>query len=1136
MSNTISQPPIPEFEDERLKVLYSYDLLDTLAEDQFDRLTKLAASICGVPIALVSLIDKDRQWFKSKVGLDVNETPRNISFCQYAIMDQEKFEVVDAKLDERFRETPLVTGDPKIRFYAGQPLLMPEGHSIGTLCVIDRIPRKLDDNQKESLRLLAEEVVNNIITRKKQTEILELQEILNAQKTEIQKTTTLLNDAQRIAKMGAWELDLKTGKTFWTDEVYSIHEVEKDFDHHKVNGIEFYHPEDRPIISQAIDDTIKKQIYFDVKCKFITAKGNLRWVRSSGYPIVSNGEVTRLVGMFQDITEQKNTELSIQATNQKLESILNEMNDVVWSVTYPELKTIFVTPSVEKLYGYPQSEWIEKANTFWKDVIYPGDLGIFDGVFEKLEKEGKLELSYRIITVSGNIKWVKSSLRLIKDENGNPIRLDGQLNDITEIKRAIEALEKTKNFLAQTNQVALVGGWEHNIVTGEIIWTDTIRQIHEVDPDFVPTYEQMLSFYTPESRELLQKTIQKALIDGNPYDLEMQITTAKGRTIWVRGIGNAEFQNGVCVRLYGTFQDIDKQKLLIDQLNRNGKMLKAISESTAELLANPNTEISLQNSLKRIGYSLGADQSYYISIDNTVEEPTCTVEYECYADGRPDAFKIPDLKELPLQFFEEVIYELKEGNSFQMIVSTMRTDRPMRSILEKQNIKSLVLVPILLHGTLRGIIGFDDLFHERVWSQQEVSLLHSFADSLATAIERSELEDRIKQAKENAEQANKFKSEFLANMSHEIRTPLNSVIGFSELLLKTELSESQLQYIQSINKSGKNLLDIINDILDLSKIEAGKMELYPAKSNIRELIEQIADMFYPDLSSKKIDLQIKISSEVPQYLYLDPIRIRQIFINLLGNSIKFTDRGEIEIRIENIKETNQSGQRLFMFSVRDTGIGISQENQSNIFDAFSQVDGSTTRKHGGTGLGLTITNKILALMNSHLELDSELGKGSRFHFQLYLPYDMGNENIELNSEIKDEKTITKLKENLKVLVVDDNPINRLLAKSMIISIIPEAVTIEAENGEMAIELFLKEDPSLVFMDIQMPILSGYEATKKIREIEKKQNKSSVTIVALTAGTVQGERDRCIDCGMNDYLSKPIERKHLLDILHKCLSQ
>ncbi|MCC5816720.1 MAG: PAS domain-containing protein [Leptospira sp.] len=801
MSKKILKPPIPESENERLKALYSYDLLDTIAEDQFDRLTKLAATICGVPIALVSLIDKDRQWFKSKVGLDANETPRNISFCQYAIMDQNVFVVEDSKLDERFIENPLVTGNPKIRFYAGQPLITPDGHALGTLCVIDNIPRKLDEKQQESLRLLAGEVVHNIITRKKQAEILELKEVLNSQKNELQKITTLLNDAQRIAKLGAWELDLKTGKTFWTDEVYSIHEVDKSFDHNKVNGIDFYHPEDRPTISQAIDDTIKKHIQFDVMCRFITAKDNLRWVRASGYPIVSNGEVTRLVGMFQDITDQKNFEFAIHETNQKLESILNEMTDVVWSMTYPDLETLFVTPSVEKLYGYPQMDWIEKGKTIWKDVIHPDDAVLFEGIFENLEKKDKHELSYRIISINGAIKWVKSSIRLLRDENSKPIRLVGQINDITDLKLTVEALEKTKNFLAQTNQVALVGGWEHNIVTGEIIWTDTIRQIHEVDHDFVPTYDQMLSFYSPESRELLQKTIQQTLVDGNPYDLELQITTGKGKQIWVRGVGNAEFQNGVCVRLYGTFQDINKQKFIIDQLNRTEKMLKAISKSTAELLANPNTEISLQNSLKRIGESLGADQSYYLSIDNSLEEPTCKLEYECYADGRPDIFNLSDLDGLKLKYFNESIIELREGRCYQRVVASISDNIIIRNVLEKQKIKSLVLVPILLHGNLRGIIGFDDLYHERIWTEEEVTLLHSFSDSLATAIERSELEDRIKQAKERAEQANKFKSEFLANMSHEIRTPLNSVIGFSELLFKTQLNESQLQYIQSIYKS-----------------------------------------------------------------------------------------------------------------------------------------------------------------------------------------------------------------------------------------------------------------------------------------------------------------------------------------------
>ena len=413
------EKPIPKNEAARLKALQSYNILDTLPEERFDRLTRIASSIFNTPIALISLIDKNRQWFKSRIGLPAKETHRDISFCQHAIMNTVPFVVNDAVKDERFRLNPLVQQEPNIRFYAGQPILDRDGFTLGTLCIIDRIPRELTEEQLNVLKDLADEVMENILSRqessrlKKTIDQLEkkdnelsvffqnssellctasvdgkflkvsdswlrflglprdqiegaqffdfidphdielttsvMQNLISGervsgfqnsfrfhdgtyrklewnsaardgiiyaiardktdeiQSTEIlNNTLLLLSDAQRIAKLGAWELDLATGKTTWTDQVYKIHEVDTDFDHNKANGIEFYHPDYRDKISKAIDRTLKTFEPFDEVCKFITAKGNLRWVRSSGHAIIEDGKPVKLLGSFQDITETKN--------------------------------------------------------------------------------------------------------------------------------------------------------------------------------------------------------------------------------------------------------------------------------------------------------------------------------------------------------------------------------------------------------------------------------------------------------------------------------------------------------------------------------------------------------------------------------------------------------------------------------------------------------------------------------------------------------------------------------------------------------------------------------------------------------------------------------------------------------------
>jgi signal transduction histidine kinase/CheY-like chemotaxis protein/HPt (histidine-containing phosphotransfer) domain-containing protein len=434
-----------------------------------------------------------------------------------------------------------------------------------------------------------------------------------------------------------------------------------------------------------------------------------------------------------------------------------------------------------------------------------------------------------------------------------------------------------------------------------------------------------------------------------------------------------------------------------------------------------------------------------------------------------------------------------------------------------QPAQSLLALPIQFHGHVGGVISVVS-FRKNAFDEYHKESIEQLLGFLSVALENAFSHEQVNLLKIRAEESEKHEQQFLANMSHEIRTPMNAVLGMTNLLLDTKLEEKQVKYLNAINISSKNLLVIINDILDLSKLEAGKMEIEKIPFRVRDVVQNVNDTSRFKAEEKGLRFEVNISPDIPDVLKGDPTRLNQILTNLASNAVKFTDKGSVTISVE--KATNS---HFIQFRVIDTGIGIPKDKQHLLFGNFKQVDSSTFRKYGGTGLGLAISKTLIELQGGKVNVLSSLGEGSQFIVEI--PYEIGTEE---EAQALSHHTVVDYAglADVRILVAEDNEYNQIVVVDTLNSLIKNATVEIAENGLIAVEMVQAKIYDLVLMDAQMPEMDGLEATRVIRNLANTRL-SNIPILALTASVHKADIDKCLDSGMNAFVPKPFTPNELL---------
>lgn len=1099
----------PIEEAKRIAALHELNLLDTDPEDGFDSITKLAVTLTGATMAAISLVDRDRQWFKSTVGLGVRETPRDVAFCDHAIRQDTTLYVPDARLDARFRKNPLVTGDPNIRGYAGVPLQVDGGYRIGTLCVIHDQPFELDGMTLQHLAVLARVVEEQIRTRTQSAEARRANRLLAAI-ADIQRQ--FITDSSSIDR--AFEHLLAVTLEYTGSTAGFIGEVVRDETgpYLRTQAFSNLASDGQPGVTRPdivdfrdldtlIGHTIKTGELVIANApgedeRGLHAPQNMPPMQAYlGVPLKEKGEVVAIIGIANraggysealaaaceplfvtagNLLRARRTEIArdsaladLAMSKGRYDLAIAGSASGIWEIDFAA-GTLFSSERLRDLVGHAPGDPGTGAKSNPDGMseffarIHADDRERVQAALSahlKLRTPYALDFSFRHtdghylrINVRGQAEW---------DETGQAIRMAGSIEDITERSLLIAERESTSARLAAVTELGGIGSWEVDVAAGTLVWDRMTRRIHEVDDDYVPDLAAAVEFYAPEVRAVLQAAIDHAVQNGESWNLELPFVTAKGNNVWVHAVGRPISIGGQVTKLVGSFQDVTE---------RRDREEEAKSLSTRLAVALDASKLGVWE--YDIATRVNTGDERMLSLFGRAESSELTFA-EWAAAIHPD-----DRDEI----IAGTRTAMAVGESYSHAYRIVRPDGSVR------------------HVRSRGI------FRNRVDGTATVT---GVTADVTEDVERAEELD-LQRAR--AETANQAKTQFLANMSHEIRTPLNGVLGMSQSLEMTPLSVQQARYVRTLQTSGEALLELVEDILDISKIESGAVQLANDPFEVLPVVESVIDMLQPAARKKSITLRCDPTAGLPERVLGDKKRLRQVLINIVGNAVKFTSEGSVTLQVESRPDNR------IRFRVTDTGPGIAADQIERIFDRFAQVDTSQTREHGGSGLGLAICRDLVRLAGGEIGVTSRLGDGAEFWFELQLlPTEQTASAPVGQAPLADRPT-----GSARILVVDDVMTNRLVASALVENAGHQVRL--AGNGLEAIEALDSDRFDAILMDIQMPVMSGDVAIQKIRGSGKAY--AGIPIYAVTADATKGAREHYLEIGATGYLSKPLDMKEI----------